>query len=155
MKKLLYFSLFVFIFSLFSCSPQQRMTRLVRNNPQLVINDTTRFSRLVIFPSRTALYNLPDSVLNRMQPGDSIITVSKKGVTIIVRRNNQSTEILASVQADSVLVDTTIVTPTVTVIEDKNADRKLKMKKIRIVYIALIIVLLIVVTTIIRKVIGR
>jgi len=155
MKTLFYFSLFTFIFSLLSCSPQQRMTRLVRNNPQLVINDTTRFSRLVIFPARTALYNLPDSLFNRMQPGDSIISVSKKGVTIIVRRNNQSTEIEASVPADTVTVDTTIVTPTVTVIEDIKADRKLKMQKLRIIYIVSIIVLLIVITTIIRKVIGH
>lgn len=155
MRTLLKFSFLFFTFSLICCSPLQRVSRIVRNHPQLSITDTIKYSKLVIYPARMSVYNIPDSVLARMQPGDSIIAISKKGVTIIIRKKTQATEIEASVPADSIRVDTTFITSSVTVVKDDKTNRRLTRQKLRIVYIVSIILLIMVIYIVIRKIIGE
>jgi hypothetical protein len=109
-----------------SCTAQQRINRIISRHPKLVINDTVKYSRLVIYPSRMARLNLPDSVLNRLQPGDSVMVVSKKGITLILRRKNQETDIVASIASDTINVDTMFVISPIKVVRDENVDRRQK-----------------------------
>ena len=148
MKKLLYLLL---ITCLLSCSAQRRVSRIVHNHPELSISDTIKYSHLVIRPFRNALLNMPDSILRTMQPGDSVISVSKKGVTIIVRKKQQSTEIEASVPSDTVSIDTSFVAPKIVVTE----NNKVKLQKLRIIHVVVIIILILVIYAIIRKIIGK
>lgn len=141
----------ILILLLVSCSAQQRVTRIVNKHPELRISDTINFSQLVIRPGRSALLNMPDSVLQRLQPGDSIIAVSKKGVTIIVRKKPLTTEIEASVTGDTVKVDTSLVVPKIKVVQNE----RVTIWKLRIAYIVSIILLVVVIYLIIKKILKK
>lgn len=147
MKNVMYIICFLM---LFACDPQRRISRIVERHPDLVLNDTINYSMLVIHPSRSSLLNMPDSIFSRLLPGDSIISVTKKGITIIVRKKPESTEIGAYVTSDTVKVDTTLVVPKVKVISEDKA----RILTSRVVYIVSILFLILVIYLILKRVIN-
>ena len=102
-KIFLYFSLFVFSFSLISCSPQKRLARLLKKHPELLIADTIKIKDTILVPGIKI-----DTFFHKSALKDTI-KFSKEKLKLKLFEFNDTIYVNADVKPDTVYFERKIV----------------------------------------------
>ena len=104
MKQLfLYFSLLIFSFSLSSCSPQKRLSRLLKKHPELLIADTIKLKDTILIPGTKI-----DTFFHKSALKDTL-KFSKEKLNLKLFEINDTIYVNADVKADTVYLERKVV----------------------------------------------
>jgi hypothetical protein len=107
-------SFVVISFLALSCSPQQRIARIVSRHPDAIVFDSTRLTTTLILPGTTIPLKFSIDTITSLRSGDTIRVDSTK-VQVTITQHNDSIAINIYLLPDTVRTDTTLATGTINV----------------------------------------
>ena len=103
----------ILIFLLISCTPQQRIGRIISRYPGIIAFDSTRMISTIIVPGTNIPLKFSIDSLLSLRTGDTI-RIDSNTVIISITQLNDSIGINIHILPDTITSDTTITTGTIT-----------------------------------------